>query len=298
MRLPLETRELGRRYSGQWALRDCTLEVEAGSVTALVGPNGAGKTTLLRLAAGLLAPTVGEVRVFGHIPASSPAALACVGYLSQEHPLYRCFTVAELLHMGRAMNSRWDQSFAEEKLTALGIPGSRRAGALSAGQQSQVAITLALAKRPDLLLLDEPVASLDPLARHDLMSMVLADSADRGTTVVVSSHVVAELERFCDRLLVLGAGQVQIDGAVDDLLARHAALTGPAEAASPVGVRHVLARVDDVRSTTLVVETSGAIQDPRWQQRALSLEEVVLAYLRVPDAATRDTKLRVAGRTS
>jgi len=287
---------LGRSFGATWALRFCSLQISPGTVTALVGPNGAGKSTLLQLAVGLLRPSEGSITVFGFAPGSSEEALAQVGYLAQDHPLYRGLSVADHLHMGRDMNPMWDQAFARTHIESLGIPLGQRAGSLSGGQQAQLALTLALATRPALLVLDEPVASLDPLARRDFMTTVLTDSADRGTTVILSSHVVSELERVCDHLVVLTAGQVQVDGEIDALLARHRHLVGPPEAARP-RVRHVLSEIVTAREVTLVVELDGPVVDPRWTSTAITLEELTLAYLRDPDAGTRSGSLRPVGGT-
>src|SRR5438874_5652869 len=205
MSLPaLETSALGKRYHSLWALRDCTLAVPAGSVTALVGPNGAGKTTLLQLAVGLSEPIAGRVLVFGASPRDEPGeVLPRIGFVAQDHPLYRGFRLGELLKFGAALNPRWDDGLARERLDRLGLPLRRKAGTLSGGQQAQVALTLALAKRPELLLLDEPVASLDPLARREFMNTVLEVVSETDLTVVLSSHIVADLERVCDYLVIL-----------------------------------------------------------------------------------------------
>jgi ABC-2 type transport system ATP-binding protein len=294
----LETTGLGCRFGGTWALRSCSLRVEPGTVTALVGPNGAGKSTLLQLAAGLSTPSEGRVAVFGRAPGTSTQALADVGYLAQDHPLYRSWRVEELLELGRATNPRWDSSLATRRIDELHIPPGRRVGALSGGQQAQVALALALGKRPRLLLLDEPVASLDPVARRDFMATVLADVVENGTTVVLSSHVIAELERVSDHLLVLGSGLVQVDGPIDDLRERHAVLVGSPELPVPTAVRHVLSETVTVRSRTLLVELSEPVLDPRWDVGAISLEELALAYLREPGAGTRSFAMHSLGELS
>lgn len=294
MTAALEATGLGRSFRSTWALRHCSLRIQAGTVTALVGPNGAGKSTLLQLVVGLLRPSEGCISVFGYAPGSSAEALAQVGYLAQDHPLYASLSVDDHLRMGRGMNPRWDDPFARTHLESLGIPTSRRAGNLSGGQQAQVALTMALATRPALLVLDEPVASLDPVARRDFMTTVLTDAADRGTTVVLSSHVVSELERVCDHLVVLTGGQVQVDGEIDSLLDRHRLLVGPPEAPRPP-VRQVLSESVTDRETALVVELDGPVLDPRWTTSALSLEDLSLAYLRDPGAGSRSRPLRTAG---
>ena len=224
----IEASGLGKRYGGTWALRECSLAIPAGHVAALVGPNGAGKTTLLNLAVGLAAPSAGGVTVLGGLPAGSPAALDGIAFVAQDTPLYRNLSAADMLHLTRNLNRRFDQPYAEARLGELGIPLKRKAGRLSGGQQAQLALTLALARRPRLLVLDEPVAMLDPVARHDFMATVLTAVADDGVSVVLSSHVLAELERVADYLILLSQGRVQVAGEVDDLLAGHRVLTGPA----------------------------------------------------------------------
>ena len=224
----IETSGLGKRYHQTWALRECTLAIPAGHVAALVGPNGAGKTTLLNLAVGLATPTAGVVTVLGGLPAGSPAALDGIAFVAQDAPLYKNLSVADMLHLTGNLNRRFDHGYAQERLADLGIPLKRKAGKLSGGQQAQLALTLALARRPRLLVLDEPLANLDPLARHDFMATVLAAAAEDEMSVVLSSHVLAELERVADYLILVSAGRVQVAGEVDDLLARHRVLTGPA----------------------------------------------------------------------
>jgi ABC-2 type transport system ATP-binding protein len=217
----METSGLGKRYGGTWALRECTLEIPAGRVTALIGPNGAGKTTLLNLAVGLAAPSAGVVTVLGGRPAGSPAALDGIAFVAQDTPLYKNLSVADMIYLTRSLNRRFDQPYARGRLDELGIPPRRKAGKLSGGQQAQLALTLALARRPRLLVLDEPVAMLDPVARHDFMATVLAAAAADGLSVLLSSHVLAELERVADYLVLLSRGEVRLVGEVGDLLASH-----------------------------------------------------------------------------
>jgi len=218
----LQTDRLGRRYGRVWGLRDCTLEVPPGAVAGLVGPNGAGKTTLLEMIIGLLEPTEGQVSVFGETSrAGTEETLARVGYVAQDHPLYRDFSVADMFHLGRSMNPRWDQGLAQERMGTLGIPLKRKVRQLSGGQRAQVSLTMALAKRAPLLVLDEPVSSLDPVARIEFMREVTAAAAETGLTVIISSHVVSELERLCDWLIVLAGGRVQVAGPADELIAEH-----------------------------------------------------------------------------
>jgi ABC-2 type transport system ATP-binding protein len=215
----IETNGLGKRYGGTWALRECTLAIPAGQVAALVGPNGAGKTTLLNLAVGLAAPTAGAVTVLGGQPAGSPAALDGIAFVAQDAPLYRNLPAADLLHLTRNLSRRFDQPYARARLDDLGIPLNRKAGKLSGGQQAQLALTLALARRPQLLVLDEPVAMLDPVARQDFMGTVLTAAAADGVSVLLSSHVLPELERVASYLVLLSRGRVQVTGQVAALLA-------------------------------------------------------------------------------
>jgi ABC-2 type transport system ATP-binding protein len=277
----LESRQLGRRYGSQWALRDCSLEIPRGSVTALVGPNGAGKTTLLRLAVGLTRPTAGTVRVLGLDPHEQAAdVLPRVGFLAQEHPLYSGFTIEEMLRVGRELNPGWDDEAAHDRIAALDLPLKKRVRRLSGGQRAQVALTLALAKQPDLLLLDEPVASLDPLARREFMQSVLEAVAERQLTVVLSSHILADLERVCDHLVILAAGRTQLVGSIDEIVASHRLLTGPRDEADDVARMHEVVRESHAeRQTTLLVRANGHVYDARWAVHELDLEEIVLAYL-------------------
>jgi ABC-2 type transport system ATP-binding protein len=281
MTAALETRGLGRRYGSQWALRDCTLEIPRGSVTALVGPNGAGKTTLLRLAVGLTRPSAGSVRVLGLDPhADAAEALPRVGFLAQEHPLYGGFTVEEMLRVGRRLNPGWDDDAARARIHELDLPLKKKVRRLSGGQRAQVALTLALAKRPELLLLDEPVASLDPLARREFLQSVLEAVAEHELTVVLSSHIVAELERVCDHLVILAVGRAQLIGQIEEIVASHRLLTGPRDEADDVARMHDVVRVSRAeRQTTLLVRANGHVYDSRWTVHELDLEEIVLAYL-------------------
>ena len=260
----LRADRLGKRYGHTWGLRDCTFEVPSGSIIGLVGPNGAGKTTLLALTVGLLAPTEGQIALFGEPSRAQDAAtLARVSYLAQDHPLYRGFTVADMFRFGRSLNPSWDAALAEARVAALDIPLKRKVKSLSGGQQAQVALTMALAKRAPLLLLDEPVASLDPLARLDFMRDVVAASAESGLTVLIASHVIAELERLCDWLLVLNGGRLQLAGAVDDLLAGHAVLTVPRDAADGALPGRVIERTDSDRHSTVLVAAPPGRRRPR-----------------------------------
>jgi ABC-2 type transport system ATP-binding protein len=282
----IEASGLGKRYGGTWALRECSLAIPAGHVAALVGPNGAGKTTLLNLAVGLAAPSAGGVTVLGGLPAGSPGALDGIAFVAQDTPVYRNLSVADMLHLTRSLNRRFDQSYARARLNELGIPLKRKAGRLSGGQQAQLALTLALARRPRLLVLDEPVAMLDPVARHDFMATVLTAMADDGVSVVLSSHVLAELERVADYLILLSRGRVQMAGEVDDLLAGHRLLTGPAAEAGNFAERPVVhASRAEAQAHLLIRAAADDPVPPGWEAHPVSLEELVLAYLREPGAA-------------
>ena len=223
----IESRGLAKRYRRTWALRDCDLAIPAGHVVALVGPNGAGKTTLLNLAAGLLRPTDGTISVLGGEPPGSDAARAGIGFVAQDAPLYRHLPAGDMLRLAGSLNAGWDAAAAQARLAELGIPLDRKVRALSGGQRAQLALTIALAKRPELVILDEPLASLDPLARHDFAGSLMGAVAESGLSVVFSSHVVSELEKIADYLVVLNEGRLQVAGEVGELIAAHRILTGP-----------------------------------------------------------------------
>ena len=272
---------LGKRYGAKWALQDCTLEIPAGSVTALVGPNGAGKTTLLQLAIGLVRPSAGSVRVLGLSPRDDAAALLPrVGFVAQDHPLYRRLTVRETMKLGRKLNPGWDDALALARIERLALPPDQKVGRLSGGQQAQVALTLALAKRPALLLLDEPVASLDPLARREFLQSVMEAVAEHGVTVVLSSHIVADLERVCDHLVILSQAKTQLVGPIDEIVSTHRLLVGPRTEPTTVARVHDVVRESHTeRQTSLLVHANGHVYDSRWQLHEVDLEEIVLAYL-------------------
>jgi len=280
----LDAHGLGKRYRSGWGLQDCSFRVPAGRVVALVGPNGAGKTTLLQLAAGLISPSKGTVRVLGRRP-DDPAgkALPRVGFLAQDQPLYRNFTVKDLLRFGRHTNPRWDDAAARRRLDDLGIPTSRKAGNLSAGQQTEVALSLCLSKHAELLLLDEPVARLDPLARHRFFSTLMDVVVAEEITVVLSSHVLTDLERVCDFVVILSASKVQVAESIDKLLADHRILIGPrGEPPWSSAIGTVVRASHRERQTTLLARSPAPVLDPRWDVQQPSLEEVVLAYLEDP----------------
>ena len=276
----IETQGLGKRYRRLWALSACTLSVPAGHVVGLVGPNGAGKSTLLNLAAGLLAPTTGTIQVLGGPPPAGPAELARVGFLAQDAPVYAGLTVAEHLTLGARLNPGWDAEFARGRIDWLGLDPGQKAGKLSGGQRAQLALTLAIGKRPDLLILDEPVASLDPLARREFLQELMEAVAGQGLSVVLSSHLVSDLERVCDYLIVLVGSRVRVAGPVDELLATHHLLSGPRRdpGTLPDGLEVISASHTDVQ-TTLLVRTSGPVLDPAWTVSEVGLEDLALAYM-------------------
>ncbi len=276
----IETGGLGKRYRRLWALSECTLSVPAGHVVGLVGPNGAGKTTLLSLATGMLAPTAGTIEVLGGRPAGGPAQLARVGYLAQNAPVYAGLSVSEHLRLGAHLNPAWDAGLARGRIERLDLDLRQKAGTLSGGQRAQLALTLAVAKRPELLILDEPVASLDPLARREFLQDLMEATAEQGLSVVLSSHLVGDLERVCDYLIVLVGSRVRLAGPVEELLACHRLLSGPRRdpGSLPDGMQVISASHTDVQST-LLVRTSGPVLDPAWMISEVALEDLVLAYM-------------------
>jgi ABC-2 type transport system ATP-binding protein len=277
----IETEGLGKRYRKLWALADCTLSIPAGQVVGLVGPNGAGKTTLINLATGMLAPTTGTIEVLGGRPAADPAQLAKVGYLAQDAPLYAGLSVDDHLRLGAHLNPGWDAEMARHRIDQLGLDPGQKAGKLSGGQRAQLALTLALGKQPELLILDEPVASLDPLARREFLQDLMETVAEQQVSVVLSSHLISDLERVCDYVIVLVGSRVRLAGPVDELLATHHLLSGPRRdlATLPDGLEVISASHTDVQ-TTLLVRTSGPVLDPAWTVSEVGLEDLALAYLK------------------
>lgn len=277
----IETAGLGKRYRKLWALTDCTLSIPAGHVVGLVGPNGAGKTTLVSLAMGMLAPTTGTIEVLGGRPGACPAQLSRVGYLAQNAPVYAGLSVADHLRLGAHLNPGWDAALARRRIDKLGLDPRRKAGKLSGGQSAQLALTLALGKRPELLILDEPVASLDPLARREFLKDLMETVAEQQVSVVLSSHLISDLERVCDYLIVLADSLVRVAGSVDELLAAHHLLSGHRRDPEvlPTGMQLISASYTD-RQSTLLVRTGGPVLDPAWTVSEVSLEDLVLAYMK------------------
>jgi ABC-2 type transport system ATP-binding protein len=291
----LSAHGLGKRYGRRWALNDCDLEIPGGHVVGLVGPNGAGKTTLLHLAVGLLAPTAGRIEVLGSPPSDDPSQLARVGFVAQDTPTYARLTVADHLALGRHMNPGWDAAMARQRIEELELDPAQRAGTLSGGQRAQLALTLAVAKRPEFLVLDEPVASLDPLARREFLQSLMEVVAEHGVSVVLSSHLVADLERVCDYLVVLVSSRVQVAGEVEELLATHHRLTGPRHDVDTLPQdQHVIAESHTDRQSTLLVRCEGPVLDPSWTIEKLDLEDLVLAYMEQAGGGTRRRRARPA----
>ena len=280
MNAAIQASELGKRYRRTWALRDCTLAIPEGHVAGLVGPNGAGKTTLLRLATGMLTPTRGTIAVLGQRPAAGPAQLARVGFVAQDTPIYSRMTVADHLRLGAWLNPGWDDQMARQRISQLALNPKQRAGSLSGGQRAQLALTLALAKRPELLILDEPVASLDPLARREFLQGLMEAVAGQRLSVLLSSHLVADLERVCDYLVILVASRVRVAGEVSDLLASHHRLSGPRRdpGTLPAG-QEIITESHTDKQSNLLVRTDGPVLDPAWAVKPVSLEDLVLAYM-------------------
>ena len=277
----IEASNLGKRFKRVWALEDCTFSVPSGSLCALLGGNGAGKTTLLRMLCGLARPTTGTARINGMIPSGDNTDfLADVGYLAQEMPLYRRWTPEDHLRFGAHTNRRWDESGARDRLRRVGIPLDRRIDALSGGMRAQVALTLALGKRPKVLLLDEPVAALDPLARREFLGVLTAEVADGELTVLLSSHLLTDLERVSDHVMVITEGRLVLCDDIDDVIASHKVLTGPPRDTSVIERHHDVVRIDRTpRQVSVIARLNGPVTEPGWTVEEAGLEEVVLAYL-------------------
>ncbi len=276
----IHTTGLGKRYGSIWALQDFSVSVPRGHVTALVGPNGAGKTTLLKLLAGLSAPSTGEAMVLGRAPQQSEDFLASIGYLAQDVPLYKQLSTDDHLEIGAHLNRNWDAKGARARLAALRIPSDRPVATLSGGQRAQVGLSLVLAKRPQLLLLDEPMAALDPLARREFLASLSEAVADGDLSVIVSSHLLHDLERVCDHLILLAASRIQLCDGIDDVLATHRVLVGPRRSLSDIEPSlAVVKATQTARQTRRIVRVEGPILDPSWEVDEVGLEDIILAYM-------------------
>jgi ABC-2 type transport system ATP-binding protein len=292
----LHAQALGKRYGQRQALADCTLELPPGHVVGLVGPNGAGKTTLLKISCGMLAPTTGRIEVLGEQPNGGTAHLAQVGYVAQDTPTYASLSVADHLKFGAKMNPAWDAKLAQSRVEQLGLNPKQKAGRLSGGQRAQLALTVAVAKRPKLLILDEPVASLDPLARRDFLRHLMESVAEHETSVILSSHLVSDLERVCDYLVVLVSSRVQLAGETEDLLAQHHRIvcTRRQESDLPAGLEVISAEHTD-RQSMFVVRSDNELPAGDWSAEHLDLENLVLTYLERPVGYDGDTAPQPTG---
>jgi ABC-2 type transport system ATP-binding protein len=293
----LQAQALGKRYGRREALTDCTLEIPPGHVVGLVGPNGAGKTTLLKIACGMLAPTTGRIEVLGEQPAAGPAQLARVGYVAQDAPTYANLSVGDHLTLGAKLNPRWDASLAQARIDQLGLDRKQKAGRLSGGQRAQLALTVAVARRPELLILDEPVASLDPLARRDFLRYLMESVAENNTSVILSSHLVSDLGRVCDYLVVLVSSRVQLAGETDDLLAQHHRIvcSRRTDTDLPAGLEVIWAEHTE-RQSTFIVRSATGLPTGDWSAESVDLEDLVLTYLeRAADPGRRTTTTTTNG---
>lgn len=285
----VETVSAGMRYGDRWALRDCSMSIPPGSVVAVVGRNGAGKTTLLQMIVGLTRPVAGVVRIAGR--PSWPAGadlLSRVGFVAQDKPLYRGLRVVDMIRLGSRLNPRWDHQYAISRLADRDVPLRARIGKLSGGQRTQVALVMALAKRPSLLVLDEPLSDLDPLARREVLGALMVDLAERDVTVVLSSHVLADLTRVCDWLVVIDSATVRLCDPIDVLLAGHRQLVGPTELAENLRRRYeVVSETSTGRQAVLLVrgEANELVADGRWEVRMPTLEDLVFAHMKSPASA-------------
>ncbi len=279
----IQATDLGKRYGSFWALKDCNIVVPRGSVTALVGPNGAGKTTLLKLLVDLSSPSAGSATVLGMTPNQSSGYLSEIGYLAQEIPLYSQMTVEKHLAMGAHLDTNWDNGLAVSRLKELKIPMGRPVGKLSGGQRAQVGLALALAKKPKLLLLDEPVAALDPLARVEFLTSLAQAATDAGgeLTVVMSSHLLADLERVCDHLILLAAGETQLCDSIEHIIATHKLLVGPRNEATSSPGYSIIKETHAVNETNLLVRLNDKNfrSSSRWHVHDANIEDIVLAYM-------------------
>ena len=286
MNPPIDARGLGKRFRREWGLRDCTLTIPEGAIVGLAGPNAAGKSTLLSLAAGLLAPSEGSIEVLGRDPLREPSVLAEIGYVAQGAPLYRSFTVAETIEFARRTNSCWDEELVAD-VPARTASGTK-VGSLSAGERARLALALALGKRPRLVLLDEPFAGLDPLAGREFLQLLMDGVAETAATVVIASHVIADIERVCDHIVLLTGGGVRLEGNVEELLDSHRILMGPRRPLGSIrGVRSIVRERHGGRQLTLLVRGDGPILDPSWTVERVGLEELLLAYMapeRMPES--------------
>ena len=295
----IRTEGLGKRYRSFWALKDCSINVPKGRVSALVGPNGAGKTTLLKLLVSLSSPSSGSASVLSKSPSQSPEYLSEIGYLAQEIPMYSNLNAKEHIALGQHLNKSWDSELATKRLNELSIPLDRPVGKLSGGQRAQVALGLALAKNPKLLLLDEPVAALDPLARVDFLKSLAhaVTDAEGELTVVMSSHLLADLERVCDHVIILASGETQLCEDIEDVLKTHKLLIGKRQEKATSNDYTIIQQTDTAKETSLLVRLNNAkFHDSRWHMRDVDMEEIVLAYMGQKRNQTDDLAVKGGSR--
>jgi ABC-2 type transport system ATP-binding protein len=281
----IEVVNLGKQYGKRWSLRNASFSIGAGRVAAIVGPNGAGKTTLLKTVVGLIEPSEGSATVIGGVKAGSDDALYRVAFVAQDAPLYRYLKVSDMIALAKNLNRSFDVMVTTRRLNKLSIGLDQRVGKLSGGQQSQLALALALGRHPTLLVLDEPLARLDPLARREFMSVVMTEVANEGLSVVLSSHVVAELERVADYLVVVNAGHIQIASDIDVLVQSHCLATGPADEVGAISQTFSIvgSSIKERQARLLVQASDLGLLGRNWECSSVTLEEIILAYLENPD---------------
>nr|BBH87898.1 ABC transporter ATP-binding protein [Thermosporothrix sp. COM3] len=282
----LHAQQLGKRYGAHWALRNCNIQLPRGCIAGLVGNNGAGKTTLLHLAAGLLRPSTGSIEMLGTPSHNMAMLLPHIGFVAQECSLYRQFTVSETLIAGRKLNPAWDESLARSLVDRFKLPLKQTIGKLSGGQQALVAIIMALAKDPELLLLDEPFSNIDPLAKHEIGKVIMELAFERSLTILISSHVLADLEALCDYLIILAASQVRLADSIEHIMEQHKLLIGPSESFDAIATAYPVIQASHTgRQSTVLLRTDEAVSHPAWEQQDLALETVVLAYLATQESS-------------
>lgn len=296
MTVLLETQEVTKRFRKREALSKCTLSIPTGRVVGLVGPNGAGKSTLLNMCVGLSRPSEGSIEVFGRVPTDTPDQLSRLGFVAQDHPICSNFTVGDHLKLGARLNPKWDGQLAMSRIEQLGLDLRQRGGKLSGGQRAQLSLTLALAKRPEALILDEPVASLDPLARREFLEITMETVVEHDISVILSSHLVSDVERVCDFLVILVSSHVVLTGEVDDIVTSHHRLVGPATSSEPrLENQEIIKWYRVGRQDELIVRSNGPVADPGWIIESLNLEDIVLAYMsrgRLDDAGRHQPEVK------
>ena len=280
MTLVIEAKGLGKRYGRRHALTDCELSIPHGRVIGLVGPNGAGKSTLLQLACGLIKPSSGTISVLGSRPGTNAAQLARVGFVAQDTPVYASLSVADHLRMGARLNPAWDEQLARRRIAQIGLDPAQKAGRLSGGQRAQLALMIAVAKRPELLIFDEPAAALDPLARRGFLENLVEFIGDLGASAILSSHALSDVERVCDYLIVLADSRIQVAGDVAQLLENHYRLTASRNELDSLPPGFDVVHADHaLQGSSLVIRTDGPPPRGLWQVEDIELEDLVLAYM-------------------